>query len=60
MDADILEYYNRGGEDTRLAGARIAALVEQAPQVMLVAQAGGRRLTNHHTAHNIHRTNDRE
>jgi 2-methylisocitrate lyase-like PEP mutase family enzyme len=29
------------GEDTGLAGARIAALAEQAPQVMLVAQAGG-------------------
>jgi methylisocitrate lyase len=29
------------GEDARLAGARIAALVEQAPQLMLVAQAGG-------------------
>jgi methylisocitrate lyase len=31
-------------EDTRLAGARIAALAEQAPQVMLIAQAGGRSL----------------
>jgi methylisocitrate lyase len=32
------------GEDARLAGARIAALVEQAPQVMLIAQAGGHSL----------------
>lgn len=32
------------GEDARLAGARIAALVEQAPQLMLIAQAGGRSL----------------
>jgi methylisocitrate lyase len=32
------------GEDARLAGARIAALVEQAPQVMVIAQAGGRSL----------------
>jgi methylisocitrate lyase len=32
------------GEDARLVGARITALVEQAPQVMLIAQAGGRGL----------------
>jgi 2-methylisocitrate lyase-like PEP mutase family enzyme len=32
-------------EDAGLAAARIAALVEQAPQVMLIAQAGGRGLT---------------
>lgn len=32
------------GEDARLAGARVAALVEQAPQLMLIAQAGGRSL----------------
>jgi len=32
------------GADAELAAARIAALVEQAPQVVLVAQAGGRRL----------------
>jgi 2-methylisocitrate lyase-like PEP mutase family enzyme len=30
--------------DARLAGARIAALAEQAPQLMLIAQAGGRSL----------------
>jgi methylisocitrate lyase len=33
------------GEDTGLAGARIAALAEQAPQIMLIAQAGGHSLT---------------
>jgi methylisocitrate lyase len=32
------------GEDTALAAARIAALVEQAPQVAVIAQAGGRGL----------------
>jgi methylisocitrate lyase len=32
------------GDDARLAVARIAALVGQAPQVMLIAQAGGRNL----------------
>ena len=31
-------------DDVRLAGARIAALTEQAPQLMLVAQAGGHSL----------------
>jgi methylisocitrate lyase len=31
-------------EDAGLAGARITALAEQAPQIMLVAQAGGRGL----------------
>jgi methylisocitrate lyase len=33
------------GDDVRLAVARIVALVEQAPEVMLIAQAGGRGLT---------------
>ena len=32
------------GEDARLTGARISALVEQAPQIMLIVQAGGRSL----------------